>query len=144
METATMGRVTVTAKLENSRDLGKVDEGLLRAEQVRSVVVNDALVGTGATGLAGPPQVIAQLGLTSFRTRNARTSNGTVVRKVYGPVRLTIEGRDGNFDITELSDGCPVLIGQVPLEMLDFVVDPKNRRLVGNPEHGGDFALDFF
>ena len=29
------------------------------------------------------------------------------------------------------------MVGQVPLELMDWVVDPKGRRLIGNPEHGG-------
>jgi len=30
----------------------------------------------------------------------------------------------------------PNLLGQIPLEYLDFVVDSKNRKLIPNPEHG--------
>jgi hypothetical protein len=37
-----------------------------------------------------------------------------------------------------------VLIGQVPLEMLDFVVDPQSQRLIGNPEHGGEQMLELY
>lgn len=110
----------------------------------RPIEVDDALVDTGATGLAAPARLIQQLGLVPFRTQTIRTSNGVVTRPVYGTVRLTIQGRDGNFDVTEMPDDCPVLIGQVPLEMLDLVVDSRNRRLIGNPEHGGAYVLDFF
>jgi hypothetical protein len=28
--------------------------------------------------------------------------------------------------------------GQVPLEVLDFVVDSRGQKLVGNPAHGGE------
>ena len=44
---------------------------------------------------------------------------------IYGTVRLTVQGRDCPTDVTELPDDCPVLIGQIPLELLDFVVDLK-------------------
>jgi hypothetical protein len=63
---------------------------------------------------------------------------------IYGTVRLTIQGRDCPTDVTELPDDCPVLIGQIPLEYLDFVVDMKARRLVGNPAHGGDWVLEMY
>jgi len=36
------------------------------------------------------------------------------------------------------------LIGVIPLEILDFVVDPKRQRLIGNPEHGGEQMFDMF
>jgi hypothetical protein len=43
-----------------------------------------------------------------------------------------------------LPDDCPVLIGQVPLEVLDFVVDPQGQRLIGNPAHGGEQILEIY
>ena len=63
---------------------------------------------------------------------------------MYSSVQLTVEGRDCRVDVAELSDDCPVLIGQIPLESLDFVVDPVGQRLIGNPEHGGEHVIDFF
>jgi hypothetical protein len=36
------------------------------------------------------------------------------------------------------------LIGQTPLELLDFVVDPIGQRLIGNPDHGGEQMIDVF
>jgi hypothetical protein len=30
----------------------------------------------------------------------------------------------------------------VPLGLLDFVIDPTVRRLIGNPQHGGEQMLD--
>ena len=99
--------------------------------------MNDALVDTGATILSMPKSVIQQLGLELIRTRTAVTTAGTVTIKVHGTVRLTMEGRDCPTDVTEVPDECPVLIGQIPLELLDFVVDMQGRRLIGNPAHGG-------
>jgi hypothetical protein len=37
-----------------------------------------------------------------------------------------------------------VLIGQVPLELLDFVVDPRAQKLIGNPAHGGEQMLEMY
>jgi ABC-type tungstate transport system permease subunit len=34
------------------------------------------------------------------------------------------------------------VIGQVALELMDWVVDPKGQRLIGNPEHGGEQMID--
>jgi len=144
METATMGKVLVTAIIENLEDLFAVKKGLMPADKVRRVEINDALVDTGATSLSMPPALIAQLGLEPLRERRARTSAGTVNVRVYGTVRLTIQGRDCPCDVTEVSDDCPVLIGQVPLELLDFVVDPVNQRLIGNPAHGGEHIIELY
>ncbi len=144
METEAMGKVLVEAKVENVVDLYLARNGAIAESDVRRVEVASALVDTGATTLAMPAAMIRQLGLEPLRTRQARTTAGLVTLKVYGAARLTIQGRDCTVDVTELPDDCPVLIGQVPLELLDFVVDPGRRRLIGNPEHGGEQMLEMF
>lgn len=48
------------------------------------------------------------------------------------------------MDVMEVPDDVAVLIGQIPLEMLDFVVDPQCRRLIGNPAHGGEQILELY
>ena len=60
----------------------------------------------------------------------------------FGAVRLTVQGRDCVCDVTEVNDACPVLIGQVPLELMDFLVDPSGRRLIANPAHGGERLIE--
>lgn len=139
-----MGRVTVAARIENLNDLIMVEQGHLTDAQVRRVEVSDALVDTGAVSLSLPRRLIQQLGLQRFRDRQVRTSAGVVTAGVYRGVRLTVQGRDCIVDVMDLPDECPVLVGQVPLELLDFVVDPGNRRLIGNPEHGGEYMWEQF
>ena len=67
MENATMGKVSVAARLENLDDLFSVRKGQLTEEQVRHVDVTDALIDTGATGLLAPSRLIAELGLEPVR-----------------------------------------------------------------------------
>jgi predicted aspartyl protease len=144
MGTETMGRVLVEAKVESVADLVLAENGIIPADKVRSVEVNDALVDTGATMLSLPKRLIAQLGLKPVRTRTAVTSAGKITTQTFGPVRLTIQGRDCPLDVAELPDDCPVLIGQLPLETLDFVVDMPGRRLIGNPAHGGEHMIELY
>jgi predicted aspartyl protease len=139
-----MGKVLVTAKVENLHDLLNADQGLLKPEQVRAIEVTDALVDTGATVLSLPKRYIAQLGLRPVRTRRARTSVGLVTLQMYGVTKVTILGRDCPSDVIEVPDDCPVLVGQLILEALDFVVDPINQRLIGNPEHGGEHIIELY
>jgi hypothetical protein len=56
-------------------------------------------------------------------------------RHVYSPVNLNIEGREMNTDVVEIPDSLPNLVGQIPLEALDFVVDMRKHKLVQNPDH---------
>jgi clan AA aspartic protease len=144
METQTMGRVVVKAKIESLRDLFEADQGRLKRDDVRTIEVDDALVDTGATMLSMPKSLIKKLGLKKFTSRRMRTAKGSAMCHIYDSVQLTIQGRDCRIDVAQVPEGCPVLIGQVALELLDFVVDPKRQRLIGNPEHGGRFMLDAF
>lgn len=130
METVAMGKALVSARIENIYDLHEVTLGTRSAEAVRQVEVSDALVDTGASTLSVPRRLIAQLGLKPLRTRQARTSASSVTLQVFGTVRLTVRGRDCTCDVVEIPDDCPVLIGQVPLELLDFVVDPSGQQLI--------------
>jgi predicted aspartyl protease len=144
METTSMGKVVVTAKIENLEDLFNAGRGLISAGDVRSIEVVDALVDTGATGLLVPKSMIARLGLTPLRMRQARGLGGTVPLPMYRAAPLTIQGGDCAIDLGEIGDEFPVLIGQVPLELLDWVVDPGGQRLIGNPEHGGEHIMEIF
>jgi predicted aspartyl protease len=116
----------------------------MNPKDVRFIEIPDALVDIGATMLSLPTRIVDQLGLRRLKTRPVRTSAGYVQAKVCDPVRLTVQGRECTVDVAEAPDICPVMIGQVPLELLDFLVDPMNQRLIGNPEHGGQQMFDMF
>ncbi len=137
-----MGRVIVTAELVSLEDLYRVQRGELAEAEVRRLTVADALVDTGATGLSLPARLITQLGLLPIRSRRAVTTAGIREIAIYGAVRLTVEGRDCICDVSAIADECPVLIGQVPLELMDFIVDPGRRQLIGNPAHGGEQMIE--
>ena len=144
MEIVTMGKVTVPARIENLEDVYQADRGTLPAQEVRSIDVTDALVDTGATLLSLPERYVRELGLKRTRSRTARTAAGTIQFGIHQAVRLTVQERDCIVEVAAIPDECPVLIGQVPLEMLDFVVDPPGQKLIGNPDHGGKQMIDMF
>jgi predicted aspartyl protease len=139
-----MGRVTVTATIESLKDLYDAERGLLPLDQVRRVTVNNALVDTGASLLSLPTALIRQLGLAPISTKHVRSSTGVAEVVLYQTVNLTVQGRDCRTDVLEVPDGTPVLIGQLPLENLDFVVDLRSRRLIGNPDHGGEQMFELY
>ena len=139
-----MGKVLVSVKIQNLGELYAASRGQLSPDQVHSVEVAEALVDTGAWGFSAPRSVIDRLGLKPTRTRTARTAGGPATVQIFEAVQLTVQGRDCVVDVAALPDDCPVLIGQIPLELLDWLVDPVHQRLVGNPEHGGEHMMDIF
>lgn len=139
------GRVTCEATVENAIDAARARMGEIPASDVRTVPIADALIDTGASTLALPTSMLRQLGLdTPVSTRRSRNTTGVYEAKLYGPVRLTVLGRDITLDALEVEDGCPVLIGRIPLEHLQLVVDMTNHRLAHSPANGGEWILDMF
>jgi predicted aspartyl protease len=144
METETMGRVLTQATIENLEDMWAIKKGLLQPEQARRLDISDALVDTGATLLSLPIRLIQQLGLNRVSSKRVTSSIGLTETGIYEAVRLTIQGRSCTMDVMEVPDTVPVLIGQLPLEHLDFVIDLRDRKLIGNPAHGGEHIYELY
>lgn len=129
-----MGKVIVKLKLTNYVDL-QMSKLKLRKTKPRSVET-DALVDTGATRLYLKSSLIKALGLKKESEVSSKTTNGVRRRAVYSAAQLDLMGRHGAFEVVEIDEDVPNLLGQIPLEYLDFIVDPKGQKLIPNPEHG--------
>jgi predicted aspartyl protease len=138
-----MGKVITPIKVENWLDAELVAAGS-RKEKPRTVET-EALVDTGAVKFFLKSSVIQTLGLRAIGEIQMRTmSNRSETRKVYAPVVLEIQGRTGRFDVVEVPDSLQNIVGQIPLEDLDWVVDCRNQKLIPNPEHkNGELADEF-
>ena len=77
-------------------------------------------------------------------TRRVSIVTGPACINRCEPVRVDLMNRYEDFDVSEVPETVPNLLGQIPLEEMDFVVDPKRRRLIPNPEHGGDWILELY
>src|SRR5580658_5429369 len=138
-----MGKVIARIKVENWLDSELIKAGVRKEEPRR--VETDALVDTGAVKFYLKSSVIKELGLHPVGEVKSRTmSNRSEARTVFSPVVLEIQGRIGRFDVVEIPDSLPNIIGQIPLEDLDWVVDCRNQKLIPNPEHkNGELADEF-
>jgi len=96
----------------------------------------DALVDTGAMFLCVPEPVAAQLG---FDTAEARQRIVTLAdgssRKVPVVSPVTIEFENRWYTSEALVLGDEPLIGCIPMEAMDVIVEPKTQRMVVNPKH---------
>ena len=98
----------------------------------QSPVEVEALVDTGAMTLCIPESVMAQLRLTEIEKREVTTADGknTVVPYV-GPVQIKFDGRTCFTGALVLGDS--VLLGVVPMEDMDLIVNPSRRTIEPNP-----------
>lgn len=137
-----MGKVMEKIKLTNSYDEDKVESGYWGPEQVRSVEI-EALVDTGATMLILPADVVDRLGLKEQGRRTVVYANGAKGEIPWiGGVRLTVLGREMIASALVTPAGTTALLGQIPLEELDLIVDPKSRALQVNPRSPDAPLLD--
>jgi predicted aspartyl protease len=142
MKVEEMGRVLTSALIENLEDRWAAKRGLIGEDAIRRIEVEDALVDSVATLLSIPTKYIQLLGLEKTSTKRVTSSTGGGEANLYSAVRLTIQGRSCTMDVMEVPDGVPVLIGQLPLEHLDFVIDMRQHALIGNPAHGGEHVYE--
>lgn len=131
-----MGHVEVTIRIENYLDWAAAQQTRGKKKpRIRTALIPDALVDTGTTYLCLPARYIKALGLIPYpKSVSAQTASGTVHRRIFGGALLTIEDRSVECTVIELPDNTPALLGVIPLEALDFVIDPVAQKLVG--KHG--------
>jgi len=122
-----------TMRLTNEGDLEVAARGLMPAEAVRTLV-SEGLVDTGAVTLALPEELVEALGLRVTGQAMVRLADGSPrLLSVVGGLRIEILGRTASLDAFVLPEGSTPLIGQIPLERLDLLVDPRSRQAIVNP-----------
>jgi clan AA aspartic protease len=99
----------------------------------------DALVDSGAINLCIPEGLKAQLGLKTRRVRTAEMADGSTVEvDIVAPVTVVFENRETTT--TAMVIGNEVLLGAIPMQDMDVLIDPRNERLILPPDRP-NFAL---
>ena len=92
------------------------------------------LADTGALMMSITETIVIQLELEELEKRSVTIADG-IVRQVpfVGPIRIDFGNRfcfTGAFVL-----GNEPLLGAVPMEEMDLVVQPSKQRVIPNPEH---------
>ena len=129
-----MGIVYAEITMKNMGDLILAEKGHRKEKDIRETTVN-AMVDTGAFTLVIGEEVRERLGLEILGDDWVKLANGEpeTVKKV-APVEVHWENRSMICEPVLLPGTKDVLLGAIPLEGMDLIVDPKNEELVGR--HG--------
>jgi len=128
-----MGFVFAEIILRNAGDVELARTGHMEAEDIRQIMVT-ALVDTGAYTLALPESIVVQLGLPVVEEREFDLADGSKkAMPVVGPVWLKFKNRQTVCLAVQTHDD-EVLLGSIPLEDLDVVINPKAQTIEVNPE----------
>jgi clan AA aspartic protease len=126
-----VGTVFEEIILKNEWDVGNALHGLIKASEVRQTTV-PVVVDTGAATLIINEAVRQELGLALEGTRESTLANGEVIScGIAEAVRVCWKNRDMTCRPWVVPGAKIVLLGAIPLEDMDLMVDPKNRKLVG-------------
>lgn len=136
-------KITVPIKIENAYDLEAFELGEKKQDQIRQLTIT-ALVDTNAWLLYLDPDSIKQLSLRFFKEIPMATATGIINRRVFRNAFLTILDRSCPIEVIEINGKNPALVGRLPLDTLDLVIDPQTRTVISNPEHKGEMVLDLF
>ena len=133
-----MGNVYAEITVRNATDLALSLKGQIAEQDVHTVTLT-AIVDTGATTLVINEETFNTLGLSVVETRNINIAGDAKVEcKVTSPVCIQWKGRQATVNAVMLPQGKP-LLGVIPLEFMDLIVDPVRRELVG--AHGDEAIL---
>ena len=93
------------------------------------------MVDSGAYMLAINENIMINLGLSKVDTQMIELADGSYQTKdVVGPIEIRFENRRANVDAIVLPGESEVLLGAIPMEDLDVSINPKEQKLVVNPE----------
>lgn len=136
-----MGKVLTPMRVTNRADQFLASRGVIPEDQVRSILIEDVLVDTGATTLCLPASLIEELGLELLKEVDVMTATGLSKARVFQDAKLTLCDREGTFECLELPGGGSALIGVIPLESLGLEPDLKNQKLKVLPSESADTYL---
>jgi hypothetical protein len=117
--------------LVNARDMGNVREGIISKTKIRSLTTQ-AMPDTGAWTLVINEATRAMLGLAIQGSIGATLADGSVA--IYNQTEaVDIQWKDRSTTQQALlvPNADDILLGALPLEAMDLMVDPVNERLVG-------------
>ena len=126
-----MGTVHAEITLKNTVDAANARAGNIKEQDIRSVTVT-ALVDTGAMYLGITEELYQKLGLSKMGERVFRTASGQrLACKVTEPVDIHWKDRSSSQRAVVIPGAETVLLGAIPLEDMDLMVNPVAQELVG-------------
>ena len=128
-----MGYVYAEVQLTNEDDLAFRRRGWAAENEIRRITTT-ALVDSGAYDLVLNRAVQERLQLPVIGRRPVKLADETIVEvDLVGPVEVRFEDRVAIVTALVVPEAEEVLLGAIPMECLDVIIDPLRERLLVNP-----------
>ena len=129
-----MGLTYADITLANGDDYYQFKKGRLPREDVKQMTVN-ALVDSGAYMLVINESIKRQLDLPVYEERETRLADGSIAMcEIVGPVDIFFKTRATTCRAIVFPGDVQVLLGAIPLEDMDVLIDLKNNELIVHPD----------
>jgi len=129
-----MGLVYADITLQNSYDVTAAQKGHILEEAIKTLSVK-ALVDTGAITLTINDEIAKQLDLAVKDQVDIELADGTRGKgDLVGPVDICFRNRITSCLALILPDATKVLLGAIPMEGMDVIVDPRSEQLTVHPD----------
>lgn len=120
-----MGFIKANIEIANSFDMGMARRGRIEKSQIRKHEV-DILVDTGAYNLSINENLAAQLGLEVIGAQSFELADGEIKKfPVAEPVEIRFKNRTTSCNPIILPGDTEMILGCIPLEDMDVVLDPR-------------------
>lgn len=130
-----MGLIYAEIDLINGGDIYLHRQHRLDEKDVKQVRVK-ALVDSGAYNLCINETVQKQLDLPFIEKQIVTLADESLLEVDFvGPVDIQFENRSTTVRALVLPGDAEVLLGSIPMEDMDVVINPKEQRLTVNPKH---------
>ena len=128
-----MGLTYAEIEIANAGEIYLAQKGYILPENVKKITVK-ALVDSGAYMLAINESIKLQLDLPKLEEQIAELADGSKLKlEIVGPVEVRFENRSTTCRAMVLSGDTEVLLGAIPVEDMDVLIDPRQQRLIVNP-----------
>ncbi len=129
-----MGLITVDLELLNAGEIFAAQMGYIKESEIKKISAT-VLVDSGAYMLAINEDARLQLNLPKVDEQVAEFTNGNLEKMdVVGPVEVRFENRSTTCRALVLPGNVQMLLGTIPREDMDVVIDPKKKKLIVNPQ----------
>ena len=126
-----MGTVYAEITLKNAADEDEFLKGRLAEHEVRSVTVT-ATVDTGAASIVINEELRQKLGLAITEERTVKLADGgRALCKLTRPVDVCWKDRSWACPAVVLPKTESILLGLIPLEGMDLMINPNTQELTG-------------
>ncbi len=129
-----MGLVYADIKLVNSGDITLARNNYIKETEIKSITVK-MLVDSGAYMLTINENIKNQLGLPVIGNQEAKLADDSIIKfEVVGPVEVIFKNRSTSTRAAVLPGSTEPLLGAIPMEDLDVMIDPKSQELILPPD----------